>query len=272
MNSLLYGRHVVSLLLARHPQRAHRLFVLAGEDAANFGDAPARRTSRPRQQALADLVALAGRANVPVHTESREGLDRRCEGAVHQGAVCEAEPFAYAPLDALCAPPPAMPGQLASPPLVVVLDQIQDPRNLGALVRSALAFGATGVLVPKDRSAAMTPAAMKASAGAGLVLPLAQAVNLRRALATLDGHGLWLTGLAADGDKLVRAVDWCLPSALVIGAEGSGLRALTKKSCHQMAAIEAVGMESLNAATAGAIALYEAATQRHRLTLAGRNL
>jgi 23S rRNA (guanosine2251-2'-O)-methyltransferase len=143
------------------------------------------------------------------------------------------------------------------------LDSVQDPQNFGALVRSAECFGATGVVVPQDRAAAVTPAAGKASAGAVERIAIAQVVNLARALETLKESGTWITGLAGDGDDVIDAVDLTGPTVIVVGAEGSGLRPVIRKACDRIARIPISGKtESLNASVAGGVALYEAARQR----------
>ncbi len=155
-------------------------------------------------------------------------------------------------------------------PLVLALDRIQDPRNLGALVRSAHAFGAHGVVVPRDRSSEMTPAAVKASAGAAAHLPFCRVTNLSRALDALKKAGLWVVGADVEEDcSLVRAssipdsVDLTGPLVLVIGAEGTGLRRLVRERCDRLVRIPmAGGIGSLNASVAGGILLYEVSRQR----------
>jgi 23S rRNA (guanosine2251-2'-O)-methyltransferase len=239
---LVFGRHPVLALLRLRPQHVKTLFVGDGADAEDRAAA-----------------ARAARAGVACEAIGRRQLDDWCEGERHQHLAAATVPFAYADFASLLAPRPK-----DAPALWVVLDQVQDPRNFGAIVRSAAAFGATAVLVPKDRSSPMTPAALKASAGAAYALPVAQIANLRRALGQLQASGVWLHGLAAGAGQPLREADLKGPVALVVGAEGHGLRPLTQKACDHLVTIPAGGMESLNAATAAAIALYEAACQRGR--------
>jgi 23S rRNA (guanosine2251-2'-O)-methyltransferase len=149
------------------------------------------------------------------------------------------------------------------PPLVVLLDGVEDPHNLGAIVRSAHALGAHGVVVPRDRAAGVTPSAAKASAGAVEHVPVARVTNLVRTLEELKEAGIWAVALVPDGDQDLAQVDMKGPTALVIGGEGQGIRPLVRKCCDHVARIPMVGrVGSLNASAAAAITLYEAARQR----------
>ncbi len=202
-------------------------------------------------------VVRARDAGVRIETLAKPKLEALARSPHHQNFVVEAEEFSYAALDDVV---PA-----ARPALVLVLDSVQDPHNLGALIRSAECFGATGVVIPQDRAAAVTGVVEKASAGATERLPVARVVNLTRALEELKERHVWVTGLAGEGTDVISAVDLTDPCALVIGAEGTGLRPNIRKACDRLARIPMSGRTpSLNASVAGAIALYEAAAQRQR--------
>ncbi|ABW09838.1 RNA methyltransferase, TrmH family, group 3 [Parafrankia sp. EAN1pec] len=208
---------------------------------------------------IADARRLAGRAGLAVVDIGRFELDRLCGTAPHQGLALSVPPFEYAhPDDVLAA------AQAAAPGLVVALDGVTDPRNLGAVVRSAAAFGASGVVVPERRAAGVTAAAWKTSAGAAARLPVARAVNLTRTLRSFAESGLFVVGLAADGevslDELQVATD---PLVLVIGSEGKGLSRLVGECCDLRVRIPMAGqVESLNAGVATGIALSEIARRR----------
>ena len=153
--------------------------------------------------------------------------------------------------------------RFGSPALLLVLDGVTDPQNLGALVRSAHALGAHGVVLPKDRAAGVTPAAFKAAAGALEHCPVARVTNLSRALERMKEQGIWTVALAAEADQELSALDLTVPTALVLGSEGAGVRPLVRKTCDHLARIPMAGqVGSLNVAAAGAVALYEIARQR----------
>ncbi|MFZ0322647.1 MAG: 23S rRNA (guanosine(2251)-2'-O)-methyltransferase RlmB [Actinomycetes bacterium] len=187
-------------------------------------------------------------------------LDRLTAGAVHQGVALQVPPYEYAHPDDLV----AAAQERGEPPLIVALDGITDPRNLGAIVRSAAAFGAHGVVVPERRAATMTASAWKTSAGAASRLPVARVTNLNRQLAKFRDEGLAVVGLAADADASV--VDMPFgdgPIVLVIGAEGEGLSRLVREHCDALASIPMESTtESLNAGVAAGIALFSIAALR----------
>jgi 23S rRNA (guanosine2251-2'-O)-methyltransferase len=150
-----------------------------------------------------------------------------------------------------------------SPALLLLLDGIQDPQNLGALIRTAEAVGVDAVITPRHRAAALTPSAVKASAGASEHLPVVSVPNLAQAMARIGEAGIWRVGLAAEAEERYDRVDYREPTAIVIGGEGEGLRQLTRKSCDRLVSLPMTGrVASLNAAAAGAAILYEAFRQR----------
>ena len=207
-----------------------------------------------------EIVALAGDTGAPMLEASRTDLDRITGGAVHQGVAIQVPPYEYAePEDLLDAAEAS-----GRPALVVALDGVTDPRNLGAVLRSAGAFGAHGVLVPERRSAGVTAAAWKVSAGAAARVPVARVTNLVRAIEDFRKAGLFVVGLDAGGeaalDTLAFAPD---PLVLVVGSEGKGLSRLVAQKCDAIASIPiASTVESLNAGVATGIALYEVARLR----------
>lgn len=207
-------------------------------------------------------ISLAGDRGISVLEVSRHELDRMTDGALHQGLGIQVPPFSYAHIDDLL----AAAEQSGTAPLLVALDSVTDPRNLGAIVRSAAAFGAHGAVVPERRSAMMTATAWRTSAGAAARLPVAKVTNLVRTLVACQQAGLVVVGLAADGtttlDDLEVAVD---PMVVVVGSEGRGLSRLVGETCDLTVSIPMDGAtESLNASVAAAVALAEVARRRRR--------
>lgn len=223
-----------------------------------------RSRGRHGADPLADLIAEAERLGVPVEPREPAELDEAAgPGAVHQGVVAIAGAFPYADLDDIAAR-----AQAAGPHgLVVALDSVTDPHNLGAIARSAYLFGAHGLVLPRDRSAEVTAVAVKASAGATEHLAIAQVTNLARALGELKERGLWISALVGPGPGTTPV--WQLdaattPLCLVLGAEGSGIRPLVERQCDFRIAIPMMGtaVGSLNVSVAAGVALYEIARQR----------
>lgn len=207
-----------------------------------------------------EVLKLAAERGLPLLESPRSELDRLTGGAVHQGLALTLPPYDYAdPADLVTAAFDA--GEV---PLVVALDGVTDPRNLGAVVRSAAAFGAHGVVVPERRSAGMTAGAWKTSAGAAARLPVAKATNLARALRAYQEAGLFVVGLDGSGDTDIaaaRALDQ--PLCLVVGSEGTGMSRIVTETCDLVVRIPIVsGVESLNAGVAAGVALYEVTRAR----------
>jgi 23S rRNA (guanosine2251-2'-O)-methyltransferase len=209
---------------------------------------------------IGEAVMLATNIGIPVVEAGRAELDRLTGDAVHQGIALRVRPYAYAHPDDLVARAAAA-GQ---PALIVALDGVTDPRNLGAVARSVAAFGGHGVLVPARRSAGVTAGAWKASAGTLARVPVAQASNLAAALVGYQEAGLFAVGLSADGEAEISDTGLADgPLVLVVGSEGRGLSRLVAQRCDQLARISMPGpAESLNAGVAAGIALYEVARQR----------
>ncbi len=239
----IYGRHPVGEALRARPRDVLRLFV----------------SESHRGERLQDVLRDAERHGIPVVRVARRGLEDLVGDVPHQGVVAAVVAFAYVDLDDLV----ARAKESGEPPLLVALDQVQDPHNLGSLVRSAYALGAHGMFFPKDNTAEVTPTVVKASAGATAHLPLAKVTNLRRALDEVKEAGMWVVGAAAEEGKPAYEVDFTGPTVIVVGSEGWGLRRLVAEGCDLLAHIPMHGhLGSLNASVAGGILLYEASRQR----------
>ena len=204
-----------------------------------------------------EAVKLAADRGIPVVEAGRNELDRLTGGAVHQGLALRVRPYSYARADDL------IEVDTGQEPLIVALDGITDPRNLGAVARSVAAFGGSGVLVPARRSAGVTAGAWKASAGALARVSVAQESNLATALAGYARAGLFIVGLDADADADIGELSLATsPLVLVIGAEGKGLSRLVRQHCDAVVKIPISGAESLNASVAAGIALYQVTRSR----------
>jgi 23S rRNA (guanosine2251-2'-O)-methyltransferase len=213
-----------------------------------------------RDGRLREAFRLASEGGVSLLEVSKGELDRMTSGAVHQGLAARIPAYEYAhPEDLL-----DRAREMGEPPLVVVLDQVTDPRNLGAAIRSAAAFGAHGVVIPERRAAGMTAAAWKTSAGAAARIPVAQTVNLVRQLKAYQDAGLMVVGLAADGDVTLPELGLSDgPLVVVVGSEGDGLSRLVAETCDQLVSIPMANhVESLNAGVAASVALYAIAQAR----------
>lgn len=241
---LIYGLHAVAAALQRDPARLLEIQVAEG-----------MRT----QARLAQLLDEARAAGIKVRNCSRDALDNLVTEGAHQGIVAWQKParaFNEADLDALLA-------GLTSPPLLLVLDGVQDPHNLGACLRTADAAGAHAVIAPRDRAVGLTPVVRKVASGAAEALPFIQVTNLARTLRELKDKGIWLVGADGEAEMDIYATDLRGPLALVMGAEGQGLRRLTREHCDFLVRIPMAGtVESLNVSVATGICLFEAVRQR----------
>lgn len=237
---LLYGRNAVLEALRAGRRRPYALAIATGARA---------------EGTLAAILELAQARGLPVREVERDELDRLADG--HQGVALEASPYPYEEPDVLV--------ERAGPDaLYLLLDLIEDPQNLGTLLRTADAVGVAGVLIPAHRAAGVTPAVSNASAGAVEHLPLAQVSNLVQAMEELRRAGVWLAGLESLPEaQLYDQIDWRGPMALVVGSEGRGLRRLVRERCDLLVRLPMAGhVSSLNAAVAGSIALYHAWRRR----------
>ena len=244
---LLLGRNpVVEALRAKIP--ANALYVVTGDNL------------RTTDERIAEAMTLAADRGLPLLEVGKAEFDRMSQGALHQGIGLQVPPYDYAHPDDLL----DLARNSGRPPLIVAMDGVTDPRNLGAVVHSAAAFDAHGVVVPQRRAVGMTASAWRTSAGAAARIPVARAVNLARALASYQDAGLQTVGLAGDGDvDLDRYDGFADPVALVVGAEGTGLSRLVAETCDQLVSIPmSSSLESLNAGVAASVALYAIAQRR----------
>lgn len=245
---LVYGAGPVRELVAVRPRSIKAIWT----DPQRAG----RQTSDP----VAAAVVAARAAGITVEDRDRQTLDRVAgEGALHQGVVAWLGPFVYAQLEDVIG------GE--GPALLLALDGVEDPRNLGAILRSAYLLGAGGVIIPDHRAAQVTSVTAKASAGASELLPVVQVGNLVRALDELREHGLWRVAVhASETAQRIDQVDGKVPVCLVLGAEGTGIRPLVAKNCDFHAVIdmasERSGIGSFNVSVAASLALYEMRRQR----------
>jgi 23S rRNA (guanosine2251-2'-O)-methyltransferase len=242
----IYGVHAVRVMLQKHPERVTAVQV-------------AERRDDPRSR---EIDELARRSRIPVQRVDARVLKQKLGDVAHQGVVADIRPLPPWTEDDLLT---AVQAAQASPaaPLVLALDGVQDPHNLGACLRTADACGALAVVVPRDRAAHVTPVVRKVAVGATETTPVVPVTNLVRALKLLKDAGLWVVGADADGEKQAHEVDLKGAVVLVLGAEGAGLRQLTRQTCDWMVRLPQLGaVESLNVSVAAGMLLYEAVRQR----------
>jgi len=209
---------------------------------------------------IEEILQLARKQGVSVRFEERSQIDRVAGSRDHQGVVAIAAARAEARFDDILALANASPGLRG---LIVLLDGVEDPHNLGAIVRTALASGAHGVVIPERRAAGITDAVARASAGALAHLPVAKVTNLVRAMEELKQAGYWLVGLDEGSEKSYTEVDYTSPTGIVLGSEGKGLHELTRKRCDFVVSLPTTGpVKSLNVSVAAGVVLFEALRQR----------
>lgn len=249
MKRHLCGIHAVREALVAHPRDIVTVYSLREQLAGT----------------CAEIVTLAQKHKVPVEVRSAAELDALARGVRHQGVIAVAgNDYPYLDLDALLA-------RCGDPALMVALDEITDPHNFGAIVRSCVALGADGVITLKDRAVPVTSTVVRASAGATEHCAIARVTNLARTLETLRSKDLRVVGLDADGTVALEDLDLTSPLTLVVGSEGSGLRRLVREGCDVLARLPLAGpIASLNASVAASIALYEVGRQRRHARGASR--
>ena len=209
---------------------------------------------------IEEIVQLARKKSIPVRFEDRSQLDRLANSKDHQGVVALAAARAAAALDDILAS-----ANQARAGLIILLDGVEDPHNLGAIVRTALAAGAHGVVIPERRAAGLTDTVARSSAGALAHLPVAKVTNLARTMEELKRAGYWLVGLDERADKTYTEVDYTPPVGIVLGSEGQGLHELTRKRCDFVVSLPTTGpVKSLNVSVAAGVVLFEAIRQRNR--------
>lgn len=246
----VYGVGPVREVIARRPDSVKVLWVDPQRAGKTAGDP------------VAQIVQAARAAGIRVEDRDRQTLDGAAgEGGRHQGIIAWLGAFGYADVDDLVA------GAGDEPALIVALDGVEDPRNLGAILRSAYLLGAHGVIIPEHRAAQVTAVVAKSSAGASELVPIAQVGNLVRALDQLRELGLWRVAVHAEMDaRPISEIDGTLPLVLVLGAEGTGVRPLVAKNCdfHALIPMQRTAVGSFNVSVAAALALYEMRRQRTR--------
>lgn len=211
------------------------------------------------KQSLREILDLASNAGIPIEWRERDWLDKNSTTRAHQGVIAWRRPVGYMELPDLV----ARAYELSNEPLIVILDGIQDPHNLGSVLRTAEAVGAHGIVIPKHRAVGLTATVAKVSAGAVEYVPVAEVTNLSQAITALKDAGLWVVGADMDGEVLLFEADLTGPMALVIGGEDRGLARLTKDRCDFTVRLPMYGkINSLNAAVAAAVMLYEVVRQR----------
>ena len=227
-------------------------------EALKAGRVVSLRAGRRKDHRLQQLLTLAGQASVPVRRVSDEDLDRESGGSSHQGVIADVSERRLYELHELIDD-----AQAAPPALIVVLDGIEDPHNFGAILRTCDAVGAHGVVRQTRHSAPLSGATGKASAGAVAHVKIADVVNIARAVDDLKDAGIWTIGLAGDAASAYDKMDFSLSTALVLGAEGTGLRRLVRERCDMLACIPMKGhVDSLNVSVAAGVVLFEARRQR----------
>jgi 23S rRNA (guanosine2251-2'-O)-methyltransferase len=215
-----------------------------------------------RHERLRELLDLAKHARVPVHRAPRFALDRELPGVTHQGVIARTAAATYRDADELLDELSARVGT-DNPPLVLGLDAVEDPRNLGAILRTAECAGVGGVFIPERRAVGLTATVAKAAAGALEHIPVARVTNLVQLIEQLKQRNIWVIGAAADGTSDYTEWDWTVPSALFLGGEETGLHRLVRERCDALVRIPLLGrIESLNVSVAAGVILYEALRQR----------
>ncbi|MCX8958268.1 23S rRNA (guanosine(2251)-2'-O)-methyltransferase RlmB [Erwinia psidii] len=242
MSEIVFGIHAVKALLERDPQRFQEVFILKGRD----------------DRRLQPLIKALEAQGIVIQMANRQWLDNQVEGGVHQGIVAKVKAGRqYQEND--------LPDLLSSleTPLLLILDGVTDPHNLGACLRSADAAGVDAVIVPRDRSAQLNATAKKVASGAAENVPLIRVTNLARTMRLLQEANIWIVGTAGEADHHLYQCKMSGPMALVMGAEGEGMRRLTREHCDELISIPMAGsVSSLNVSVATGICLFEAVRQR----------
>ncbi|MFA5677606.1 MAG: 23S rRNA (guanosine(2251)-2'-O)-methyltransferase RlmB [Pseudomonas sp.] len=239
----VYGLHAVQAMLERAPKRVRQLMVQRGRLDAR----------------MQTLLEQAASESLDVTRVMPDELDRLADGGVHQGVVAVVTPSQLWSEEMLT----HLLDKEEGIPLLLVLDGVTDPHNLGACLRSADAAGAQAVIIPRDRSATLSPTVRKVACGAAETVPLVAVTNLARTLKQLQQRGLWVVGTAGEAEQLLYEIDLKVPTVIVMGAEGTGMRRLTREHCDYLAKLPMAGtVSSLNVSVTAGICLFEAVRQR----------
>ncbi len=238
--SLVHGIHAVAEAVKANPDKVERICIERGN-------------TNPRIQ---NIIELARRHRIRISFEERSWLDRKTEGSRHQGILCYAAEMATFESEEILS-------QAKSPGLLLVLDGIEDPHNVGAILRSAEAASADGIFIPRHRSSSLSAVVVHASAGAACHVKVARIPNVPQLLESLKKKGFWIAGLDVGSDKPIWDMDLTVPIALVLGSEGRGLHRLVKQKCDVLISLPICGnVGSYNVSVAAGIALYEVLRQR----------
>lgn len=243
---LVFGIHAINALISSAPERFIEIWLLKGRE----------------DDRIMPIVNLARKYGISVQMVQRKFLDEKSEGEQHQGVVARVKPgkiFTENDLDDII----AAAEKKEIPPFILILDGVTDPHNLGACLRNADAAGVQAIVVPKDNAARLTPTVRKVAVGAAEFVPLVQVTNLARTMKHLQEQGVWIVGTAGETDTCLYDIKLAGPIALVMGAEGKGMRRLTRENCDQLVKLPMAGsVSSLNVSVATGICLFEMVRQR----------
>jgi 23S rRNA (guanosine2251-2'-O)-methyltransferase len=244
----VYGINPIGVLLDQHQPPLKKIIIAVGRGGA----------------AVKAIINHARQKNIPIEWKSRQYLDELSGREEHQGVIGLRESFAYAHMDTIL----QNRNSHALHDLIVILDSVVDPQNLGSIIRSAHCLGANGVIIPTDRAACVTPAVIKVSAGSAEKLPVARVTNLSQAIDELKQKGFWVFGADAREGKALHEQDFNCPVALVLGSEAKGIRPLVKKKCDFLVTIPMAGnFDSFNVAVAAGIIQYEILLRRKQVNI-----
>lgn len=243
MTCIIHGLHPVHEALKIHPSPVKGIIVSRGRN----------------HRSLEEILRLAEQRRIPIQWADRNNLTRMAKTASHQGIVAQMREFEYAdPADIV-----QRWEETGEKAFLLIVDGVEDPQNLGGLIRTANAFGVHGVFIPKDRATAITPVVIKASVGAAFYTPIARVTNIVSCLEFLKESGVWILGAEAEAERPIYDCDLDLDLGIVIGSEGRGIRALVRKKCDFLASIPLCGeITSLNASVAGGLVMYEVSRRR----------
>ena len=243
MAQIIYGIHPVREALKSSQLQIEKILI-------------GTQTPHP---SLQSIINLASERKIPVMFSTRESLERMTKGGVHQNVAGLIKETPYTDVAGIL----SHWKKDGTKALILILDGIQDPQNFGSLIRTALGCGAHGIIIPRDRSVRITPVVVKASAGAAAHLPIARVVNIAATIEALKKEGIWVYGASGEVKDLIYQLDFDMDLAIVVGAEGKGIRPLVKKKCDRLFSIPMKGpISSFNAAVSGGIILYEVMRQR----------
>ncbi len=245
MSQIIYGIHPVREALKSSPPRFQRILI----------------SSRNPSPALQSVLHLAQAKNVPLTFTDKETLQRMAGEGLHQNIIGIVEDTPYAELEEIL----DRPKKEGTRALFLILDGIQDPQNFGSLIRTALGCGVHGMIIPKDRAVGITPVVIKASAGTASHMPVSRVVNIAATIDRMKKEGIWVYGASGEAKDLIYNLDLNIDLAIVIGAEGKGIRPLVKKKCDRLFSIPMKSpVSSFNASVSGGMILYEVMKQRHQ--------